>query len=161
MSPTETIATYADLKLLISGDQVLPRISSNVSVFPREPEANPMQDWLDSLERLQTALPDNVLVLPAHNEPFVGLHSRLRHLRDSQLRAIERLRAALQTQSRAVDVFGALFARPVSGDPHLLNMATGESIAHLNYLLARGEAQAETTADGVAWYRLTPVARPT
>ncbi|WP_213307283.1 MBL fold metallo-hydrolase [Paraburkholderia sacchari] len=157
-SPEHACFYCEALKLFISGDQVLPRISSNVSVFPREPEANPMQDWLDSLAQLQRVIPDDVLVLPAHNEPFHGLHARLRHLEKGQLRALERLREALRVPRRAVDVFEQLFARTIGDDPHLLNMATGESIAHLNYLLASGEAVMETSADGVAWYRLADAA---
>jgi glyoxylase-like metal-dependent hydrolase (beta-lactamase superfamily II) len=65
------------LKVLISGDQVLPRISSNVSVYPTEPDADPMTDWLDSLAKLRREVPDEVLVLPAHNECFRGLHARI------------------------------------------------------------------------------------
>ena len=64
-------------------------------------------------------------------------------------------RAALQQPQRVVDVFGALFSRPVTADSTLLSLATGESVAHLNYLLARGEASVGIGQDGCAWYRLT------
>ena len=141
------------LKLLISGDQVLPRISSNVSVFPTEPDADPMGDWLASLAKLRRELPDDVLVLPAHNEPFRGLHARLDYLADSQHRALDRLRGALGEPRRAVDVFGELFSRPIGSNPSLLGLATGEAIAHLNYLLRRGEAERYSDDDGIAWYR--------
>jgi glyoxylase-like metal-dependent hydrolase (beta-lactamase superfamily II) len=76
-SPEHACFHCPDLKLLISGDQVLPRISSNVSVFPTEPAADPLELWLDSLEKLKRLVPDDVLVLPAHNEPFQPLHARL------------------------------------------------------------------------------------
>ncbi|MDP9043893.1 MAG: MBL fold metallo-hydrolase, partial [Pseudomonadota bacterium] len=49
-------------KLLISGDQILPRISSNVSVYPMEPTANPMSEWLASLDKIEREVPDDVLV---------------------------------------------------------------------------------------------------
>ncbi len=142
-------------KLLISGDQVLPRISSNVSVYPLEPDADPLQGWLDSLDRLQREVPDDVLVLPSHNEPFRGLHRRLQALRRGQLKSLDRLRRSLAEPRRAIDVFGALFARaiPETNVP-LLGMATGESLACLNWLLQRGEAQRETGDDGVDRYRL-------
>src|SRR3569833_475455 len=73
-SPEHACLYCPELKLLISGDQILPRISSNVSVFPTEPEANPLSEWLTSLARLKREIPDDVLVLPAHNECFRGLH---------------------------------------------------------------------------------------
>ncbi|MBN9461284.1 MAG: MBL fold metallo-hydrolase [Burkholderiales bacterium] len=152
-SPEHASLHCAGLGLLVSGDQVLPRISSNVSVFPTEPDADPLGEWLESLERIQQLVPDNVLVLPAHNEPFNGLHSRLQSLRNGHLRGLERLRKALGEPKRVVDLFGALFARDVRTDPHLMNMATGECLAHLNHLLAHGEATVETDVQGVGWYR--------
>jgi glyoxylase-like metal-dependent hydrolase (beta-lactamase superfamily II) len=152
-SPEHACFYCPELKLLISGDQVLPRISSNVSVFPTEPDADPMGDWLASLDKLRGEVPDDVLVLPAHNEPFRGLHARLDYLKRSQHQALDRLRAVLVEPRRAVDVFGQLFGRPIGSEPNLLGMATGESVAHLNYLLQRNEAVMEVDADGVAWYR--------
>src|SRR5690606_8606933 len=153
-SPEHACLYCADLKILISGDQVLPRISSNVSVFPTEPDADPLGDWIASLGKIKSAVPNDVLVLPAHNEPFYGLHERLDYLLSSQLRALDRLRAALQQPKRAMDVFSTLFARKITPeDHHLLGLATGESVAHLNYLTRRGEAVSEIGEDGVAWYR--------
>lgn len=153
-SPEHACFYCAELKLLISGDQVLPRISSNVSVFPTEPDADPMTDWLTSLDMLRREIPDDVLVLPAHNEPFRGLHTRLDYLIHSQHQALERLQHALAQPRRAVDVFAQLFSRPIGTEPNLLEMATGESVAHLNYLLHRGEAEMELREDGCAWYRM-------
>lgn len=154
-SPEHACLYCPVLKLLISGDQVLPRISSNVSVFPTEPDANPLEDWMASLQKLKREVPNDVLVLPAHNEPFHGLHERLDSLASSQSGAIERLRTALQQPRRAVDLFGVLFSRPIASDNHsLLGLATGESVAHLNYLIGRGEVVAQMDEDGVAWYCL-------
>lgn len=155
-SPEHACLHCPELKLLISGDQVLPRISSNVSAFPTEPEANPMGDWLASLDKVRREVPDDVLVLPAHNEPFRGLHARLDYLIRSQHQVLDRLRGALARPRRAVDVFGDLFSRPIH-NAILLSMATGESVAQLNYLLHRGEAERETGADGCYWYQLKPV----
>jgi len=156
-SPEHACLYCPDLKVLISGDQVLPRISSNVSVYPIEPDANPMADWLESLAKLKREVPDEVLVLPAHNECFRGLHARLDALARGQAVALDRLRRALATPKRAIDVFTALFARPISeADVPLLGMATGESIACLNYLLHRGELRCEIDGDGRAWYQLAP-----
>ena len=78
---------------MISGDQVLPRISSNVSVSRPSPMATRLSEWLTSLARIKTIVPDDVLVLPAHNDPFLGLHARLDHLIRGHERGLERLNA--------------------------------------------------------------------
>ena len=141
--------------MLISGDQILPRISSNVSVHPTEPDADPMSNWLESLAKLRREVPDDVLVLPAHNECFRGLHARIDALERGQETSLRRLRRSLGEPKRVVDVFAALFARPISdADAPLLGMATGEAVACLNHLMQRGEATRSLDADGVAWYRL-------
>jgi glyoxylase-like metal-dependent hydrolase (beta-lactamase superfamily II) len=152
-SPEHACFHNAQSKVFVSGDQVLPRISSNVSVFPTEPDADPLGDWLSSIDKIRREVPDDVLVLPSHNEPFRGLHARLDYLAHSQHQALNRLRRALTAPKRAVDVFGELFSRPINSEPNLLGMATGESIAHLNNLLRRDEAIMEVGVDGVAWYR--------
>ncbi|MBV8469934.1 MAG: MBL fold metallo-hydrolase [Burkholderiaceae bacterium] len=151
-SPEHACLYCESLGVLISGDQVLPRISSNVSVYPTEPDANPMQEWLDSLARIQREVPDDVLVLPSHNEPFRGLHARLDRLAGGQVKALRRLKNALAEPKRAVDVFGALFARTITEqDVALLSMATGEALACLNYWMALGEVKRECV-NGVNWY---------
>jgi glyoxylase-like metal-dependent hydrolase (beta-lactamase superfamily II) len=152
-SPEHACLYCPALDLLISGDQVLPKISSNTSVFPTEPDADPLAEWLVSIDKIRAEVPDDVLVLPSHNEPFRGLHARLDHLERGQRRALERLRDTLAQPRRAVDVFGALFARPINSEPTLLNLATGESLACINHLLRRGEAVVDRVEDGVAWYR--------
>lgn len=139
--------------IVLGGDQILPRISSNVSVWPTEPGADPLGDWLESLERMKTVFPDDVLVLPSHGEPFRGVQARLDALIRGHRTALKRLERALLTPCRAVDVFPALFARPV-GDG-VRGMATGESLAHLNYLLHRGRATRTRDADGVDWWTAT------
>jgi glyoxylase-like metal-dependent hydrolase (beta-lactamase superfamily II) len=151
-SPEHACLWSPKLNLLISGDQVLPRISSNVSVFPTEPDADPLSDWMASCAKLKAQIPDEVLVLPAHNDPFHGLHARLDHLIAGHERSLGRLETLLGKEpKRAVDVFGALFARPI--DSGLLGMATGESLAHINCLIRRGRVTRAVDNDGVAWYR--------
>jgi len=149
-SPEHACLFCPALNLLISGDQILPRISSNVSVFPNEPDANPLAEWLASCERLREVLPPDVLVLPAHNEPFRGAHKRLTHLIDGHETALARLATRLEAPKRVVDTFTTLFARRIDDDT--LSMATGEAIAHLNLLLARGLITRETGSDGVDRY---------
>ena len=138
--------------VVLGGDQILPRISSNVSVWPTEPDADPLGDWLESLERMKTVFPDDVLVLPSHGEPFRGAHTRLEALIRGHMTALKRLEKSLREPKRAVDVFGALFARPV-GDG-VRGMATGEALAHLNYLLQHGRVSRTRDAGGVDWWTM-------
>lgn len=152
-SPEHACLYCRSLGLLISGDQVLPRISSNVSVFPTEPAANPLEDWLFSIATIRQRVADDVLVLPAHNEPFRGLYLRLAQLENSVHSGLDRLRRALEEPRRVVDTFEALFKRPIGHEPNLLSLATGESLAHLNYLIQRGEV-VEREEGGITWYAL-------
>jgi glyoxylase-like metal-dependent hydrolase (beta-lactamase superfamily II) len=149
-SPEHLCLYSPQLGVLISGDQVLPRISSNVSVFPTEPDADPLSEWLASLAAIKERVPDDVLVLPSHNEPFRGLHARLDELITGHERRLTRVLGLLTTPRRALDVFAVLFRRPIGDD--MLGMATGESIAHLNCLIERGLARRELDPGGVTWY---------
>jgi glyoxylase-like metal-dependent hydrolase (beta-lactamase superfamily II) len=135
--------------VLVSGDQVLPRISSNVSVNITEPEADPLGDWLDSIEKL-LHLPDDLIVCPAHGEPFTGLHTRLIALRDEHLHRLDTVAAeAAKKPLRVVDCFALLFNRTITG--HNRELATGEAISHLRRLELDGRITRELR-DGVRWY---------
>lgn len=153
-SPEHACLVCDGLGVMISGDQILPHISSNVSVFPTEPEADPLGDWMASIDRLRSTLDENLLVLPAHGPAFRGVHARLDRLASGHNAGLARLRVRLDQPRRAIDVFGALFARPIDDYDMLLGLATGESLAHLNYLVARGEARREPGADGILRYRM-------
>ena len=150
-SPEHACLYSEDLNLLISGDQVLPTISANVSVWPTEPAANPLRHWLESLAALREQIPEDVLVLPAHGRPFRGAHARIDAIISEHVQRLEKLHEHLAEPCRAVDTFGILFGRRVP-DGHRV-MATGEAIAHLHYLQARGQVTAEADAGGVLWYR--------
>ncbi|MGI9333886.1 MAG: MBL fold metallo-hydrolase [Gammaproteobacteria bacterium] len=149
-SPEHACLYSADHGVLISGDQVLPRISSNVSVFPTEPQANPLRDWIESCLELKCHLPADLLVLPSHNEPFKGLHARLEELVTEHYDNLESLHAYCAEPKQVVEVFPALFRREIDGGTLLL--ATGESIAHLNYLIETGAMVRESAPDGVDRY---------
>lgn len=152
--PEHACLWQEELKLFISGDQVLPKISSNVSVFPTEPDGDPLTDWIDSCKKLLAAVPNDVLVLPAHNEPFHGLHERLQNLIDGHEKALDRVLDRITKEPRrAVDLFGALFARKIG--PDLVGMATGEAIAHANCLIGRGVAKRVVDEQGIARYVAT------
>lgn len=135
-SPEHICLFDAEARLLISGDQVLPRITSNVSVTPTEPDADPLGDWLDSIAALK-GLPEDTLVLPAHNEPFSGLHVRLDQLAADHHRKLDALIDACATPHTAFDCFGTLFRKTI--DEGELQMATGEALAHLQWLSKRGQ----------------------
>ena len=148
-SPEHVCLHCAEEGILISGDQVLPRITSNVSVYPTEPEASPLHDWLASIDRL-SALPDETLVLPAHNEPFTRLHTRLDQLARDHHGKLGKLGDLLAQPKSAVESFDTLFGRPIGEGEY--QMATGEAVAHLNWLVAEGRARRETE-DGRHWFR--------
>jgi glyoxylase-like metal-dependent hydrolase (beta-lactamase superfamily II) len=135
--------------LLIAGDQVLPRITSNVSLSLSEPEADPLGEWLASIAKLRK-LPDDLLVLPSHGEPFTGLHARLDALAAGHLGRLEALHAHIAEPRRALDCFIILFGRKIDDDS--LGLATGEAMAHLRHLEVQGKAVREER-DGVYWYR--------
>lgn len=155
-SPEHACLYCAELGLLIAGDQVLPRISSNVSVYPTEPEANPLRYWLESLAKVRQVVPDDVLVLPAHNEPFYGLHARIDALTEGHSTQLKQLHTLLQQPQRAIDVFPALFHRKIGSEPVMLSLATGEALAHLHYLIAQQLAKVEVDANGINWYSALP-----
>jgi glyoxylase-like metal-dependent hydrolase (beta-lactamase superfamily II) len=134
---------------MISGDQVLPRITSNVSLNLSEPEADPLGEWLASIAKLK-GLPDSLLVLPAHGEPFTGLHARLDALAEGHHGRLDALHEHLAEPRRAVDCFPVLFGRAI--DDSVFGMATGEALAHLRHLEVAGRAVREAR-DGVHWYR--------
>jgi glyoxylase-like metal-dependent hydrolase (beta-lactamase superfamily II) len=153
-SPEHACLYCAQLNILISGDQILPTISSNVSVFPTEPAANPLSNWLESISMLKDVLPEDVLVLPAHGKPFRGAHSRLDALTLEHETGLDKLRLACVEPQRAIDVFSALFKSRITENN--LIMATGESIAHLHYLHYRGEMTIQSDENQVNWYCMSP-----
>jgi len=152
-SPEHACLYCEDKNMMISGDQLLPTISSNVSVYPTEPNANPLHDWMTSLADLKNAIDEDVLVFPAHGKPFRGAHERLDALIAEHEDGLAELYDCCAEPIRALDAFPVLFKREIN-DTNLI-MATGEAIAHLNYLLHQGRISVETDGDGVNWYRQT------
>jgi len=139
------------LGLLISGDMVLPRISTNVSVIDLEPEANPLPLYLDSLERMR-ALPEDTLVLPSHGKPFRGLHARIDQLQaHHEERYAEVMSACAEAPQSAADILPVMFKRQL--DLHQTTFAMGESLAHLNALWLAGRLVRGLGADGVYRFR--------
>src|SRR5450830_1608851 len=143
----EHVALYADdVRVLISGDMVLPRISTNVSVFAIEPESNPVQQYLDSLKKY-AELATDTLVLPSHGKPFRGLHTRITQLNDHHRDRLAEVLEACATPQSAVDILPVMFKRPL--DTHQLSFALGEALAHLHQLWFAGLLQRSVDAEGV------------
>ena len=126
-----------DDDLVIGGDQLLPGISPNLGVYPTEPEADPVGEWLDSCARFAALAEDRHLILPGHKLPFTGLPLRLDQMRDNHLSALDRVVELLaQAPQSAVGCFPALFKRPIG--PAEMGLALFESVAHLNHLARQG-----------------------
>jgi glyoxylase-like metal-dependent hydrolase (beta-lactamase superfamily II) len=148
----EHIALYCDaLNVLIGGDMMLPRISTNVSVYEQEPEANALVLFLDSIDKFK-ALPEDTLVLPSHGKPFTGMHIRIGQLHDHHRdRLAEVMQACSERACSAADIIPVLFTRAM--DLHQITFAIGESIAHLHALWFEDKLTRQQDADGV--YRFT------
>ena len=139
-------------KLFLSADQVLSKISPNVSVWSMEPDANALGHYLTSLERLGRELPDDVLVLPGHGVPFYGVKTRIRQLRDHHEERCGAIATACRARPlTASDMVPLIFNRVL--DAHQAGFATGEVIAHINYMLSEGRLIKEASADGVMRFK--------
>lgn len=140
------------LGVFISGDMVLPRISTNVSVIDLEPEGNPLPLYLASIDRL-LALPADTLVLPSHGKPFRGLHTRIAQLKAHHDERLADVMAACgRAPHSAADLLPVLFNRPL--DLHQTTFAMGESIAHLHALWLAGSLRRRRDEDGVYRFAL-------
>ena len=153
----EHISLYcAELGLLIGGDMMLPRISTNVSVYEVEPEANALKEFLDSIDKFKV-LPEDTLTLPSHGKPFTGLHIRIRQLHDHHRdRLAEVMELCGRQAACAADVVPVMFKRPL--DLHQMTFAMGESVAHLHALWFEGKLSRGLDRDGV--YRFKTTAAP-
>ena len=148
----EHMALYSPgLGLLLGGDMMLPRISTNVSVYESEPEADALRLFLDSIDKF-LPLPQDTLVLPSHGKPFRGLHTRIAQLHHHhQERLAEVMEACTARACSAADVIPVLFKREL--DLHQTTFAMGEAVAHLHALWHRGALQRDKGKDGVLRFR--------
>ncbi len=151
-TPEHVCLYSAGSGILIAGDQVLPRISPNISVWPSEPDADPLQDFLASLDQLR-AVPDDTLVLPSHDTPFLDLHDRLDELTAHHQERLRETLDACETPRSVAEVTRIMFRRPL--DPHQLIFAVGEALAHPNHLLYRGHLSRKTDQKGVLIFSRT------
>ncbi|MBW7056804.1 MBL fold metallo-hydrolase [Paracoccus bogoriensis] len=150
-APCHVTLWSQDDAVVIGGDQLLPGISPNLGVYPTEPEADPVGEWLESCARLATLARDDQLVLPGHKLPFTGLPFRLSQLIQNHHAALDRLRAALAEAPRsAVDCFDILFRRGIAESE--FGLALVEAVAHLNHLARAEVIRPVAESDGaVLW----------
>ncbi len=150
-APEHMALHNAALGVLIAGDMVLPRISTNVSVHESEPEADALRLYLDSITRMRV-LPADTLVLPSHGKPFTGLHERIAQLlAHHDDRFADVLQACAEQAQSAADMLPVLFRRTL--DAHQTTFAMGEAIAHMHALASTGQLLSVLGADGVQRFR--------
>ena len=134
-APEQVMLLCRAENLLICADQVLARISPNISVQAMDPEGDPLGIYLRSLASLKREVPQDALVLPGHNLPFIGLHERVDELNahhEARCRAIET--ACRISPHTAADLVPVVFRRAID-DPHQMGFAFSEVLAHVNFLL--------------------------
>ena len=149
-SPEHAALYCESLRILISGDMVLPKITTNVSVGAFEPDGNPLQMFLDSLTRFG-ALPEDTLVLPSHGSVFYGLRQRLKQLQEHHAERFDIVLGACNEPRAAPELLRYLFKREF--DAHQLSFAMGETIAHLNFLMHSKKLQRLDEADRYRFVR--------
>lgn len=136
--------------IVLAGDQIIPGISSNVSVYPTEPDADPLGDWLASCRDLRAAAKGDELILPGHKLPFLGATFRLTQLIDNHAEALARIEAALaESPMTAVEALPTIFKRRIG--PTEYGLALGEAVAHMNRLMHQGRVSREMNTVG-AWH---------
>jgi glyoxylase-like metal-dependent hydrolase (beta-lactamase superfamily II) len=144
---------WSDDGIILGGDQLLPGISANIGVYPTEPEADPLTEWLDSCRAFQPLAGDGQLVLPGHKLPFTGLPFRLVQMIENHESALDRLLGHLGTPRVATACYLPLFRREIGAAEQ--GLALVEAVAHLNCLLRRGLVSRSLTPDGAwEWERL-------
>ena len=147
----EQILLYCEQdRLLFAADQIIERISPNVSVFAGEPNGDPLGHFLRTLRFMRQELPDDVLVLSGHGRPFYGLHERCLELEAHHEGRCQRIREACAKAPHSVaDLVPILFTRKL--DAHQMSFAFTETLAHINRLVRRSELAAVRTAEKVRY----------
>ena len=144
---------WSDDGIVLGGDQLLPGISANIGVYPTEPEADPLTEWLDSCRAFQPHARDDLLILPGHKLPYTGLPFRLTQMIENHEMALIRLLDHLSTPRTATECFLPLFKRDIGGPE--FGLALVEAVAHLNCLLQRGAVSRSLSTTGAwQWERL-------
>jgi len=148
----EHVSLYCDeLHVLISGDQILPRITPNITLPGSQPTTNPLDDYLTSNRRYRS-LPEDTLVLPSHILPFRGLHTRVEQLERHHADRLGEIMEAVDRPMTAFEVVPVLFGVGRELDLFQRGFAMGEALAHLAYLEKQGRLRCERSTDGLFRY---------
>lgn len=150
-SPEHASLYCARRRLLISGDQILPTITTNISVWPSEPAGDPLHRFLETCRRYRGLIDPATLVLPSHRRPFVNVQSRLRQLAVHHAERLDLILQAAPAETTAADLIDVLFSRALDG--HQMGFAMGEAIAHLNHLVTLGRMERSRDGSGIHRYR--------
>lgn len=135
-------------RLFLAADQVLAKITPNVSVWAVDPEGDPLGLYIRSLTQLIDTLPADALVLPGHQLPFYGLHQRAAELiAHHETRCVLIADACRIKPHSAAELVPILFTRPL--DLHQMSFAFSEVQAHVNYMLRNDRLQWVETTDTV------------
>ncbi len=151
-APDHAIFWSEDGGLVLAGDQLLPSISPNIGVYPTEPDADPVAEWMAACKRLVPFATTDQLVLPGHKLPYTGLPTRLDQLIDNHLGALDRLRSHLKAPHTAAECFLPIFKRQVGGGEY--GLALVEAVAHCSHLWQAGEATRVRREDGAWLYQM-------
>jgi glyoxylase-like metal-dependent hydrolase (beta-lactamase superfamily II) len=139
-------------QVFFAADQVIARISPNVSVHAMEPDLDALGIYLRSLSGLRDLVAQDVLVLPGHGLPFYGLHERIGELIEHHGQRCDAIAKACQRQPLSVaDIVPHVFQREL--DEHQTGFAFGEVLAHVNHMLERDRLVLEIGGDGIDRYR--------
>ena len=121
---------------LVSGDHLLGTITPHIDVG--EGAEDPLDDFLSSLRRLEEL--DPMLVLPGHGRPFDDGAERARTVARHHDRRLGSILQVIRRRPRSA----SSIANEIFGDALLhfhRRLALGETLAHLIYLLNRGEVE--------------------
>ncbi|HYR93613.1 MAG TPA: MBL fold metallo-hydrolase, partial [Methylomirabilota bacterium] len=123
--------------ILFAGDHVLPRITSNVGLYPQSRD-DPLGDFMDAL-RMIRSLPVK-RVLPAHGDPFDDLAGRVDEMLAHHDARLDAVLAALGAKERTgFEIAHDLFR--VLRSPHEERFALAETLAHLRHLERGGRVR--------------------
>ncbi len=139
-------------ELVIGGDQLLLSISPNLGVYPNEPDADPVADWIASCEKFLPHATAGQLILGGHKLPYTGLPKRLELMILNHHEALARLEDYLGEPRTAAECFKPLFKRSIGSAEY--GLALVEAVAHLNHLHQTGKATRTLSDDGAYRFEL-------
>jgi glyoxylase-like metal-dependent hydrolase (beta-lactamase superfamily II) len=147
-APEQVMLYCAADNIFLAADQVLAKITPNISVWAVDPDGDPLGLYMRSLAELRNQIPADALVLPGHQLPFYGLHTRSDELVAHHRVRCDAIANASRTAPRsAAELVPVLFSREL--DPHQMSFAFSEVQAHVNYMLGRGELAWREGDDGI------------